>query len=339
MINSRKGCSFGVSRRAVITGTGSALPKKVLGNGDLEKMVNTSDEWIMTRTGIKERRIVSDGETTASLATKAAKVALAKAGVSGCEVELIICGTITPEMVFPATACFVQEGLDNHNCCAFDMSAACSGYSYAMATATAMIESGQYDNALVLGAETLSTITDYTDRSSCILFGDGAGAAFLQAEENCERGIIYNRLHADGASWDTLSCRSPGSRHPIGKELPEGIGPYIVLKGRETYQLAVRRIVELVEQAYEACGICNDDVKMIIPHQMNARIIESVVKRLGLPEGKMYVNIDKYGNTSSASIAIAMAEAIDNGALVEGDLVILVAFGAGLTWAINVIRL
>ena len=339
MTNSQKGPILGPARRAVIAGTGCAVPEKVLGNHDLEKMVDTSDEWITTRTGIKERRIVSDGETTASLAIKAARLALQEAGVSGEAVELIICGTITPEMVFPATACFVQDGLGNNTCCAFDLSAACSGYCYAVATATAMIESGQSGNALVLGAETLSTITDYTDRTSCILFGDGAGALFLQAEENTERGILYSSLHADGGGWETLSCQAPGSRNPVGAKATQNVSPYMLIRGRETYQLAVRRIVELVQQAYEKCGICNDDVKLVIPHQMNARIIESVVKRLGLPSEKMYVNIDKYGNTSSASIGIALDEAIRNETLKPGDLAVLVAFGAGLTWAINIIRI
>ena len=339
MINSQKGRISDLTRRAVIGATGRAVPDKVLDNRDLEKIVDTSDEWITTRTGIKERRIISDGETTASLAIKASKAALQRAGVNGDQVQLIICGTITPEMVFPATACFIQEGLGNNHCCAFDLTAACSGYCYAIATASAMIETGQFDNALVLGAETLSTITDYTDRTSCILFGDGAGAVFLRAQEHTDRGVLYSKLHADGGSWDTLSCQAPGSRNPIGKKTSEGVSPYMIIRGRETYQLAVRRIVDLVQQAYQVCGICNDDIKMIIPHQMNARIIESVIKRLAIPAAKMYVNIDKYGNTSSASIAIALDEAIEKGALEEGDLVVLVAFGAGLTWAINVIRL
>ena len=339
MTNSQKGRISHLKRRAVIAATGRALPDKVLNNRHLEKMVDTSDEWITTRTGIKERRIIADGETTASLAIKASRSALQRAGVHGDHVQLIICGTITPEMVFPATACFVQEGLGNNYCCAFDLTAACSGYCYAIATASAMIEAGQFDNALVLGAETLSTITDYTDRTSCILFGDGAGAVFLTAQENTDRGVLYSKLHADGGSWDTLSCQAPGSRNPVGKQTSQDVSPYMMIRGRETYQLAVRRIVELVQQAYQTCGISNDDIKMIIPHQMNARIIESVVKRLGVPAEKMYVNIDKYGNTSSASIAIALDEAIEDGSLQQGDLVVLVAFGAGLTWAINLIRL
>lgn len=327
------------ARRAVIAATGSAVPSRILDNADLEKMVDTSDEWITTRTGIKQRRIIADGESTATLALQAAKLALQRAGLDGADLDLIICATITPEMIFPATACFVQNGLGNQSCCAFDLSAACSGFTYGIAVASSMIEKGQYNNALVLGAETLSTITNYQDRASCILFGDGAGAAVLTARENTDRGILYSRLHADGGDWETLSCRAYGSRNPVGKTLENPTDVYMDIRGRETYQLAVRRIVELTLEVYDELHITNDDIAMIIPHQMNARIIESVVKRLRLPPEKMYVNIDKYGNTSSASIPIALDEAVQNGALKQGDLVILVSFGAGLTWAVNLIRL
>ena len=327
------------ARRAVIKATGSALPDKILDNADLEKMVDTSDEWITTRTGIKQRRIIEKGESTATLSLQAARQALQRAHVHPDNLDAIICATITPEMVFPSTACFVQDGLNNHNCCAFDLAAACSGFTYAITHAAAMIETEKMKTILVLGAETLSTITDYTDRSSCILFGDGAGAVLLQAEQNSTRGVLYNSLHADGGGWETLCCQAYGSRHPVGKPLDQKNKIYMWIRGRETYQLAVRRIVEMVEETYRKCGISNDDIALIIPHQMNARIIESVVKRLNLPPEKMFVNIDKYGNTSSASIAIALDEAITNDHLKTGDLIILVAFGAGLTWAVNLIRL
>ena len=326
-------------RRAVITATGSALPEKILNNADLEKMVDTSDEWIITRTGIKERRIVSEGETTASLSLEAARHALKNSPLKGEDLDLIICATITPEMVFPATACFIQDGLNNHNCCAFDLSAACSGYTYGIAVATAFIENGMYNHALVFGAETLSTITNYKDRTSCILFGDGAGVVLLEAEENSDRGVLYSSLHADGRNWQTLNCQAYGSRNPVGKELDDPDKIYMEIIGRETYQLAVRRIVEMIEESYGRCGISNDDIAMIIPHQMNTRIIESVVKRLKLPEEKMFINIDRYGNTSSASIAIALDEAIREKRVKKGDLVVLVSFGAGLTWGVNLIKL
>ena len=327
------------ARRAVVQGTGSAVPSKILDNAALEEMVDTSDDWITSRTGIKQRRLVSNGQSTATLALQAAKAALKAAGLRGQELDLIICATITPEMVFPATACFVQEGLGNNSCCAFDLAAACSGYTYAISMAATMITSGQYEKALVMGAETLSTITDYTDRASCILFGDGAGALVLQAEENTDRGLLYSRLYADGGAWETLNCKAYGSRHPVSKELVDPNLVYMEIKGRETYQLAVRRIVELVQDTYAQCGLSNDDIALIVPHQMNLRIIESVVKRLDLPAEKMFVNIDRYGNTSSASIAIALDEAIRGGRARRGDLIILVSFGAGLTWAVNLLRL
>jgi 3-oxoacyl-[acyl-carrier-protein] synthase-3 len=202
-----------------------------------------------------------------------------------------------------------------------------------------MILSGIHDRAMVFGAETLSTITNYEDRTSCILFGDGAGAVILEAEENSDRGILYSSLHADGTNWDTLSCRAYGSRNPIGKPLANPTEIYMSIRGRETYQLAVRRIVELIEETYQVCGLSNDDISMVIPHQMNARIIESVVKRLKISSDKMFVNIDKYGNTSAASIAIALDEALRNNHLEKGELIILVSFGAGLTWGVNLIRL
>jgi len=326
-------------RRAVIAATGSCLPEKILTNADLEKMVDTSDEWITTRTGIKERRIAAEGESTATLALAAARKALERAGLKGEEVEIIICATITPEMVFPATACFVQNGLKTPCCCAFDLSAACSGFIYGIAIAASFIETGQYNNAVVLGAEVLSRITNYDDRTSCILFGDGAGAAVLRAEDDGEKGVLYSSLHADGSGWETLSCQAYGSRYPISQPLADANKKYMEIRGRETYQVAVRRIVEMVEEAYSRCGISNDDVALVIPHQMNARIIESVVKRLKLPEEKMFINIDKYGNTSSASIPIALDEAVTEGKVKKGDLVVLVAFGAGLTWGVNLIKL
>ena len=339
MTSSVQGDFLTTKRRSVIVGTGSAVPDKILDNHDLEKIVDTSDEWITIRTGIKQRRVISDGESTATLSIKAARQALDRAGIDGKDLDLIICATITPEMVFPATACFVQEGLGNKTCCAFDLTAACSGFTYAMGIAASIIATGQANTALILGAETLSTITDYTDRSSCILFGDGAGAAILKATTDTDRGILYNSLHADGSNWETLSCRAYGSRHPVGSKLESENMIYMDIRGRETYQIAVRRIVELVKETYKQCNISNDDIKKIIPHQMNMRIIESITKRLKLPKEKMFVNIDKYGNTSAASIAIALDEAIQTGCVVPGDLVILVAFGGGLTWGVNLVRL
>ncbi len=327
-------------RRAVIEATGSAVPAKVLDNAELEKMVDTSDEWITVRTGIKERRIAAlkKGETTASLSVDAVRKLFAGTDLREEDLDVIICATITPEMVFPATACFIQKELNNRTCAAFDISAACSGYTYGISIASSFIESGQCDQVLVVGAETLSRITNYRDRSSCILFGDGAGAILLRAEENTDRGVLYSEIHADGADWETLSCQAFGSRYPYGTDLPHPDAMYMDIRGRETYQLAVRRIIELVERVYRKHGIGSEDIKMIVPHQMNARIIESVIKRLKLPEDKVFVNIHKYGNTSAASIAIALDEAFHQNHFEKGDLIILVSFGGGLTWGINLIR-
>ena len=339
MIKPSNGRMFHRAKRAIVKGTGSSVPEKVLSNLDLEKMVETSDDWITSRTGIRERRVVANGETTASLSLQAARTALDAAGVLPDDLDLIICATITPEMVCPSTACFVQDGLGARNCAAYDLAAACSGFTYSMSTAAAFIASGQCDHVLVIGAETLSTITDYTDRTSCILFGDGAGAVVLSAEEDSDAGLIYSSMAADGGSWETIACQAYGSRNPVGNGLDDPQKKFLYVKGRETYQVAVRTIVDMIEQVYATCNISSVDVAKIIPHQMNARIIESVAKRLNLPEDKMFVNIGSYGNTSAASIPIALDEAVREGHVQKGDLVILVAFGAGLTWGINLIKL
>ncbi len=323
---------------AVITGTGSFVPEKILTNEDLSKMVETSDEWIVSRTGIKTRRIASKDQTTAILAAQAARRALENACVSADNIELIIVATITPEMVFPSTACFVQQAIGAKNAWAFDLSAACSGFVYAVSIAKQFLINGKYKNALVIGAETLSKITDYTDRKSCILFGDGAGAAVIEAKTAGPRGILYCNSAADGSGWESLYCPAYGSRYPVGKTLPDERFIYMQINGREVYQLAVRRIVELVNDCMEKCCLNLDDISLFIPHQMNARIIESVAKRLDLPDEKVFINIDKYGNTSAASIPIALDECRRTGKIKPGDIVLLVAFGGGLTWGANVVE-
>jgi 3-oxoacyl-[acyl-carrier-protein] synthase-3 len=324
--------------RAVITGSGSALPVRELSNDDLARMVETSDEWITTRTGIKLRRIAEDSETTAQLATSAARDALAAAGVDAGQLELIVLGTITPEMVFPSTACFVQDAIGAKNACAFDISAACCGFVYSLSIAERFIAGGRYDNALVIGAETLSKITDYTDRTSCILFGDGAGAVVVQRAQGGNKGIIYSTMTSDGSGWTSLNCQAYGSRFPVSKELDNPKKIYMQINGREVYQMAVRRIVETVNDCLDKCGLKIDDVAMLIPHQMNARIIESAAKRLEIPENRVFMNIGVYGNTSAASIPIALDECLKGGRIKAGDVVILVSFGAGLTWGANVIQ-
>ena len=324
--------------QAVISGYGSFIPDKKLSNDDLSKMVDTSDEWITTRTGIKTRHITQDDESTAFLATEAAKKALAQAELEPEELELIIVATITPEMVFPSTASFVQLNLNAVNAWCFDLAAACSGFVYSLSIAQQFIENGRYKNALVIGAETLTKITDWTDRASCILFGDGAGAVILKRGENGQKGILYSTMHSDGKNWEALNCQAYGSRYPASKELDDPKKIYMQIKGREVYQQAIRRIVETVNHCLDHCGLTIDDVNMVISHQMNARIIESAVKRLELPDDKVFVNISEYGNTSAASVPIALDECIRDGKLKKGDIIILVAFGAGLTWGANVIE-
>ena len=324
--------------RAVIAGHGSFVPAKLLTNEDLAKMVDTTDEWITTRTGIKVRHITTDKETTAFLATEAAKRALAEAQLDGDKVELIIVATITPEMVFPSTACFVQDMIGAKNAWAFDLAAACSGFVYGLSIVQQFINTGRYKNALVIGAETLTRITDYDDRASCVLFGDGAGAVVIEASKNGPLGIMYSTSASDGSAWSSLKCEAYGSRYPASKPLDDPKKALMYINGREVYQLAIRRIVEIVNDCLEHCKLKTEDVKMYIPHQMNARIIESAAKRLNLSSNKVFLNIEKYGNTSAASIPIALDECYRQGKIDAGDIVLLVAFGGGLTWGANVIQ-
>ena len=322
---------------AIIAGTGSAVPEKRLTNDDLARMVDTNDEWIIQRTGIRERRIAGPNETTASLGTTAARRAIESAGIEPKEVDLIVCGTITPEMVFPSTACFIGAELGLPGVPAFDMSAACSGFIYSLATGANFIKAGQYRTVLVIGAETISRITNYKDRASCILFGDGAGAVVLQRNNDPRRGLIYNTLHADGAGGDVMKC-TPGSRFPVCESMLAEGGHYMQIRGREVYKFAVTKFEELIREAMRACELTADQVKLIVPHQVNQRIIDSAMEKLGFPAEKCYVNIDRYGNTSAASIPIALDEAWRAGKVQKGDVLIFVAFGAGLTWANAVVR-
>jgi 3-oxoacyl-[acyl-carrier-protein] synthase-3 len=324
--------------RAVISGHGSFAPAKTLTNAELADMMDTSDEWITTRTGIKTRHISTEEETTALLATEAARRALKEAGLDASEIELIIVATITPEMVFPATASFVQLALRAKKAWVFDLAAACSGFVYGLAIVQQFLQSGRFSNALVIGAETLTKITNWSDRTSCILFGDGAGAVVIERAEDGRRGIIYSTMSSDGDCWKALNCQAYGSRHPADKELDDPNKIYMEIKGREVYQQAVRRIVETVTHCLKHCKLSIDDISMVISHQMNARIIESAAKRLKLPAEKVYLNIAEYGNTSAASVPIAFDECVRAGRVKRGDIVVFVAFGAGLTWGANVIE-
>jgi 3-oxoacyl-[acyl-carrier-protein] synthase-3 len=322
---------------ATIIGTGSALPEKRLTNDDLSRMVDTNDEWIVQRTGIRERRIAGEGESTATLGAAAARRAIEAAGLEPKDIDLIVCGTITPEMVFPSTACFIGADLGLPGVPAFDMSAACSGFIYSLVTGANFIRAGQYRNVLVVGAETISRITNYKDRSSCILFGDGAGAVVLQRTNDAKRGLVYSTLHADGAGGDVMKC-TPGSRFPVCESMIAEGGHYMQIRGREVYKFAVTKFEELIREAMRVCELSVDDVKLIVPHQVNQRIIDSAMEKLGMGPEKAYVNIDRYGNTSAASIPIALDEAWRAGKVKKGDVLIFVAFGAGLTWANAVVR-
>jgi 3-oxoacyl-[acyl-carrier-protein] synthase-3 len=263
---------------------------------------------------------------------------LATANLNPKDVELIIVATITPEMVFPSTASFVQRALKAKKAWVFDLAAACSGFVYGLSIVQQFIESGRLKNALVIGAETLTKITDWTDRSSCILFGDGAGAMVLERSKDGRKGILYSTMHSDGNRWEALNCQAYGSRHPVKRQLDDPKKIYMQIKGREVYQQAIRRIVETVNSCLHACDLTIDDIAMLVSHQMNARIIESAAKRLKLPDEKVFINISEYGNTSAASVPIAFDDCVRTGRIKRGDIVILVAFGAGLTWGANVIE-
>lgn len=324
--------------RARIAGTGSFLPEKVLTNFDLEKMVDTSDQWITTRTGIKERRIHAEGTATSDLAIKAARKALEMAETAAEEVDAVIVGTITPDTLLPACACWVQHRLGAKNAAAFDLSAACSAFIYGLTIASGLIVGECTKTALVIAAETLTSITDYTDRTSCILFGDGAGAAVLKQVEGDGRGILSCSLGADGSGAEMMIVPAGGSRRPSSHETVGQRLHYMKIRGREVYKFAVMKMVELVQKEVEEANLSLDDVKLIVPHQVNIRILESAANRLGLGMDKIYVNIDRVGNTGGASIPIALDEANRRGMLQPGDIVVLVAFGGGLTWASALVR-
>ena len=324
---------------AAITGMGVSIPEKVVTNQDFEKFLDTSDEWITQRTGIKERRAVCAGQTTATLGTEAAVRALEDAGIQPDQLDLIICATVTPEMLFPATACFVQDALGATDVPAFDISAACSGFIYGVSIANKFIQSGTYKRVLVVATDTLTRFADYSDRGSCILFGDGAGAVVLEPSTRPDKGIIYDVLHADGSGWDYIHVPAGGSRKPTSHETVDEHGHYISMRGRDVYKFAVEKMQWLLGDCMEHCGLSTDDIDMVVPHQVNVRIIRSATGKFNFPMEKVYMNIDRYGNTSGASIPLAFEEARSAGRIGPGSTVLLVAFGAGLTWAGAVVRL
>jgi len=315
-----------------ILSTGRFVPERILSNHDLEKMVETSDEWITQRTGIKERRIVDGRTSTTDLAVQAARNAMQKAEILSDDIDLVIVATVTPEMFFPSTACLVQKELKLKNAFAFDISAACSGFIYGMAIATQFIQNGFCKTALVIGAEALSKITNWSDRSTCVLFGDGAGAAILTTSD--EEGILGFELGSDGENGLLLYCHAFGLSdlsYSQSKDMPNFRKIY--MDGNEVYKFAVKIMPYAVEKVLEKVGLSSSDIDVFIPHQANIRIIESAAKRLKIPMEKVFVNLHKYGNTSAASIPIALDEAIEEGKIKKGDKIVLVGFGGGLTWA------
>lgn len=324
-------------KKARIIGTGSYVPEKILTNADLERSLDTSDEWIVSRTGIHTRHIVADGETTSDLAVNAARQAMDMAGITAEQLDLIVLGTITGDYPFPATACIVQQKISAFNAYAYDVSAACSGFIYALAAATAAIETGRVRRALVIGAEVLSSIVDWTDRNTCVLFGDGSGAVVLEAQETTE-GVQTTHLHADGRHWELLHQPGFGSQNRASEAGIRDRLPFLRMQGNEVFKIAVRSLADVAIEALQANAVRVDEVALFVAHQANRRILEATAKRIGFSEEQVYINVDRFGNTSSASIPIALDEARRSGQIKDGDVVLLDAFGGGLTWASALIR-
>jgi 3-oxoacyl-[acyl-carrier-protein] synthase-3 len=324
-------------RYARITGWGMYVPERVLSNHDLEQMVDTNDEWIVTRTGIRERRIVAEGEATVSMSLAASRPALEKAGVRPADLELIIVATSTPDYFCPSAASILQHRLGAKNAAAFDLVAGCSGFVYGLVTANQFIQAGLYERVLVVGAETLSMGVDWTDRNTCILFGDGAGAVVIQASAS-PTGILASELGSRGADWDALVLPGGGSANPFSQQVLDNRENYLRMDGRRVFKFATRTMSDSVRRVVSESGVPWDDIDLVIPHQANARIIDAATRRMRLDPNKVMVNLDRYGNTSAASIPLALNEALEEGRLQPGDHVVLVAVGAGLTWATAVLH-
>jgi 3-oxoacyl-[acyl-carrier-protein] synthase-3 len=321
-----------------IAGTGSYVPEKVLTNSDLAALVDTSDEWIFSRTGIKERRIAAEGEFTSHMATKAARRALEQADLAAGDVQLIIVATITPDTLTPATACYVQQQLGAAVAVAFDISAACSGFLYAMKLAKRLISDGAFENALIIGAEKLSAFVNWKDRSTCVLFGDGAGAAVLRRARPGEGSILATEMGTDGRLTHLLNIPGGGSACPITISNAGDQLATLAMLGKEVFKHAVTRMKEAAETVIERAGLQPEEIACIIPHQANLRIIDAIADRLAVPKDRVFVNLDKYGNTSAAAVAIALDEAHRSGAFKRGEHIVMVVFGAGLTWAAAAVR-
>jgi 3-oxoacyl-[acyl-carrier-protein] synthase-3 len=314
-----------------------AVPDRVMTNAELATLVDTSDEWIRQRTGMVERRIAGDGETTSTLSLRAAQAALEVADIDPVHLDLIIVATVTPDHLFPATACLVQDSLGAEKAAAFDLSAGCSGFVYGLSVAADLLKTGNYEHALVIGAEVLSRITDWTDRGTCVLFGDGAGAVVLKASAT-PGGVLSSALGADGSGGDVLILPAGGSAHPATLQTVTNRQHFLQMHGRQVFRFATRIMTEASTQALTKAGLNAEDVSLFIPHQANERILQSAARNLGVSQDKLFSNLHLYGNTSSASIPMALCEAIEQGLIESDDLIVCVGFGAGLTWAASVIR-
>lgn len=317
-------------RRAVVIGTGSALPRRQVSNAELAKTVDTSDEWIVERTGIRTRYIAGDGETTSTLATEAARKAIETAGIAPSDIGLIILATATPDQTFPASATIVQSALGIDDCVAFDVQAVCSGFLYALTVADSMIRGGTANHALVIGAETFSRILDWEDRTTCVLFGDGAGAVVLKAEEGGERGVLATRLHADGRHNQLLYVDGgPSTTQTVGK---------LRMKGQEVFRHAVTNLAQVLREVMEEAKLTVDDIDWVVPHQANRRILDATARKLGMSAERIIVTVDQHANTSAASVPLALDVAVRDGRIKQGDLVVLEAMGGGFTWGAAAIR-
>ena len=322
--------TIAADRRAVIIGTGSALPRRKVTNADLEKTVDTTDEWIVERTGIRSRYIAGDDETTSTLATAAARKAIEAAGIEASAIGLIVLATSTPDQTFPASATIVQAALGINDCIAFDVQAVCSGFLYALSVADSMIRSGAADNALVIGAETFSRILDWEDRATCVLFGDGAGAVVLKAEHGGERGILVSRLHADGRHNQLLYVDGgPSTTQTVGK---------LRMKGQEVFRHAVTNLADVLREVMAAAGLSVADIDWVVPHQANRRILDATARKLGLPPERVIVTVDQHANTSAASVPLALDAGVRDGRIKPGDLLVLEAMGGGFTWGAAAVR-
>ena len=324
-------------RSAGIIATGHYVPEKVLTNFDLEKMVDTSDEWITTRTGIKERRIADESMATSDLAYGAALKVLEKANLSPDKLDCIIVATASPDTLFPSTACIVQNKLKAVNAAAFDLSAGCTGFVYSLVVSSQMISTGMYENILIIGAETLSRFMDWQDRNTCVIFGDGAGAVLVSSIEE-GRGLLGSHIGSDGSGGDMLILPAGGSRQPASEETLKNRQHYIKMEGREVFKSAVRYMCEGIERALVKCDLTREDIDILIPHQANMRIIKAVAKRFKLKKDQVYINVNKYGNTSAASILIALDELVESGRVNKNDVIAITAFGSGYTWGGAIIK-